>query len=722
MRCGRGLAVSSALLFLSITFAPCHSDGATRSAGSIAVYSAPSLLVSELYPCGLNGDEYIVLANAQPIGINLRDWSLSDGEGRWKFLRDIWIQPGGMISVSCNSTSFLSAFERAPDVTLDDADASMLASGTFRLADDGDSVSLISPTNVTSDFVKYGDCPESSPGWSGPAISDVRSGEVIKRIRRESAFQDSNSSQDWCPFREYRYGYTEFSPIEVTVPGRSVIAFTNPDCSLDVVLDCIDSAGSVIRLCGYEFSSSAASDALLAAVDRGVDVRILVDGAPAGGMADDQVACLSALSTAGADVRTLNGNLSRKVVQHVGPLHSKYLVLDKKSVLVMSENFVESGISNDRVTANRGWGIAVSDTRLAEWLAKVFDSDSRLSRPDVVGWRSDKRCNFSACIPSSPVVNHTKGVLSSFTPSSECKITLVPSPDASVLAPYLNTLIEESSSLMIEQFQTDLYWRERWTPGLAINPFVSRIAACMREGGHVRMILDSTWFNLEKNQEVAEYLGSLAANETLEGEFRLMDPGGPITVVHNKGVLFDGILSMISSNNWGSSSFASNRELTALVESREIAYYFGRSFEMDWSPDDVPPEADAGTDMEVELGRSVILNASGSSDDRAIVSWFWDTDGDGKTDYEGVSVELYPTLTGRYRISLTVQDSWGNSDTDTVTIDVLTHELASSGRSGTDIDQVLAYSLAGCLGTLFGVVIARRCRRPPRKINHQVSE
>jgi hypothetical protein len=286
----------------------------------------------------------------------------------------------------------------------------------------------------------------------------------------------------------------------------------------------------------------------------------------------------------------------------------------------------------------------------------------------------------------------------------------------------MNTLIEESSSLMIEQFQADLYWRERWTSGLVMNPFVSRLAACMRDGGHVRMILDSTWFNLERNQEVAEYLGSLASNETLEGEFRLMDPRSPITVVHNKGVVFDGLLSLISSNNWGSSSFASNRELAVLVESQETAQYFGRCFELDWSPDDVLPEADAGMDMELELGTSVILNGSGSTDDRAIISWSWDTDGDGMTDHDGMTVELFPTVPGRLRVSLTVKDSWGNSDTDLVAIEVVTHGAGGPDRAGTGIGHKLAYSLTGCACVLLGAAIARRCRRPPRKINHQGSD
>ena len=713
------MAMSSALLFLSIAFAPYHSSEATPSASPMGTRPTLGLLVSEFYPCGLNGDEYIVLANTAPIGFDLRNWSLSDGEGSWRFLRNIWIRPGETISISCNSKSFLSAFDRAPDVALDDVELSVSTSGTFRLADDGDSVALTSPDNVTSDFVKYGDCSETSPGWAGPAILDVRSGEVVKRIRRGTTFQDSDSSQDWCPFREYRYGYTEFLPIEVSVPGDCVVAFTSPDCSLDVVLESIGRADSVIRLCGYELSSSAASEALLAAVNRGVDVRILVDGAPAGGMEDEQRACLSALSSAGADVRILIGNLSEKVVQHVGPLHSKYLVLDLQSVVVMSENFVESGISNDRVFANRGWGIAASDSALADWLAKIFDSDSRSSRLDVVEWRSDKRCNLSASIPPSPAANHSKGVLTKFVPSSECRVTFVPSPDASVLAPYLNTFLEESSSMIIEQFQVDLYWRERWVPGLVVNPFISRLAASMREGGHIRMLLDSTWFNLDRNQEVAEYLGSLASNETLEGEFKLMDPDGPITVIHNKGVVFDGLLSLISSNNWGSSSFASNRELAAFVESQEIARHFGRSFELDWSPDEVPPMADAGTDMELQLGTSFMLNGSGSTDDRAIVSWSWDMDGDGKPDQDGVSVEVYPTVPGRFRVSLTVQDSWGNSDTDTVTIDVVAPDVGSHGRTGMETWQTLAYSIAGCASVLLGAAMARRFRRPPRKINHQ---
>jgi hypothetical protein len=275
---------------------------------------------------------------------------------------------------------------------------------------------------------------------------------------------------------------------------------------------------------------------------------------------------------------------------------------------------------------------------------------------------------------------------------------------------------------MIEQFQVDLHWQERWVPGLVIDPLVSRVAACMTKGGHVRMILDSTWFNLESNKDVTDYLGSIASNGTLRGEFKLMDPNSPITVVHNKGVLFDGIVSMISSNNWGSSSFASNRELTALVESREVAWYFCQSFDMDWTPDETPPEADAGTNLELPLGTSLRLDGSGSSDDRAIISWSWDTDGDGEANYDGEVVEVYPTVPGRIRISLTVKDSWGNSDTDTVTIDIVEQELGRKYRNGMEIAEALACLFAGCAGALFGVVMARRSRRPPRKINQEASD
>jgi hypothetical protein len=236
------------------------------------------------------------------------------------------------------------------------------------------------------------------------------------------------------------------------------------------------------------------------------------------------------------------------------------------------------------------------------------------------------------------------------------------------------------------------------------------------------MLLDSTWFNLERNQEALEYLRSLTSNETLEGEFRLMDPNSPITVVHNKGVVFDGLLSLISSNNWGSSSFANNRELAVLVESRDVAEYFGRCFELDWTPDSVPPEADAGTDLELRLGEPVVLNGSGSRDERGIISWSWDTDSNGEADHNGVSIELYPTVPGRFQISLTVHDSWGNSDTDTVTIDVLAADSESQRRAGTKVGQTVAYTLAGFAGISIGVVLASRRRRPPRKINHQASD
>src|SRR4030042_4003347 len=153
MRCGRGLAVSSALLFLSIASVPCHPCDSIQSASSSASDPAPGLLISEFSPCGLNGDDDIVLANTAPVGIDLRGWSLSDGEGVWKVTDDVWIQSGRTISISCNSTSFISAFDRTPEVALDELDRPVSVVGTFRLADDGDWVSLASPAHETSDFV-----------------------------------------------------------------------------------------------------------------------------------------------------------------------------------------------------------------------------------------------------------------------------------------------------------------------------------------------------------------------------------------------------------------------------------------------------------------------------------------------------------------------------------------------------------------------------------------
>ena len=705
------------MLFLSIILAPHHMAPAV-DAEDEAANTGTQLLITEFYPCALSGDEYLVVSNTCPCRVDLANYSITDGEGTLTFVGNLWLQPSSSLSVSMNSTSFQRAYGRSPDIIVDDPSGKLSRTGTFRLADAGDSLALASSAGTQVDFVKYGSSLEPSSIWSGDPMPSLRQGEVARRIHSSAGWQDTDSARDWAPFREYRYGYTEFEPVQISVPAGDLTAFTSPDCSLDVVLEVLRSSQSSIRLCTYELSSPAVCHELLAASVRGVDVRILVDGAPAGGMSTGQVVCLSALAKASIDVATVNGNLSKKVVQHLGPLHSKYAVIDSSRSLILSENFVDSGVPEDRLTANRGWGVCITSPEAGRYLSSIFDSDARSSRPDVIPWRVDPRYSSSAVLPDITKSNHTYGALAPMRTATDARVELIPSPDASGLVPFLCPLLRGSKSMIVEQFQVDLSWEGRWSTGPAVSPLLEALVSAMRDGSAVRMIFDSSWFNAEGNGPALRYLSGISDNSSLQGEFKLMDPKNPITVVHNKGAVFEGRTTLVSSNNWGSSSFARNREMAAIIESDEVGEYFTRAFNMDWTQDVTPPKAEAGENVTVHLGEVVELNGSRSVDDRAIAHYGWDLNRDGLYEAQTPSARFEPDHAGRFEIRLTVEDGWGNKDVDIVTVLVLPPGAAAgSGSTAREVPYLVGL-VAASLGTVLGVKLAERRLHHPRKINH----
>lgn len=679
-------------------------------------------MISEFYPCALAGDEYFSVSCSGALYLSLRDWSVTDGEGEIRFVSDIWLFPGKTFTVSFNASSYWDAYDRLPDLSLDSPQIGdhVVMKGSFRLADVGDSIVLRSPDGATVDMVMYGSVDEVGVGWSGPPMPSLRKGEVAKRLKVNGGPVDTDTAADWLPFREFRYGFTEFGSRSFDVAPGAVTAFTSPDCSLQVITGAIRDSRRMICICTYEFSSVPICLELLEAVGRGVRVRVLVDGAPAGDMDEEAVACLSAIRASGAEVLTLNGNLTKGIVQHVGALHAKYIVIDSSKSIVMSENLVEDGVPQDSIFGNRGWGAMISDAGLAGYLLDLFDADARRSRHDVRDWLHDSRYNASAVLRKPPGSSHPQGFLASFVSTERASVTVVPSPDGSVDHPYLLEFLHASESVAVEQFQVDLFWTSRWTGERYLNPLLRDLLDSADGGAEVKALFDSSWFNYERNAQAVDFLrGNSTSGSRLSSD--LIDRRSPISLLHNKGAVVDGTLSSITSNNWVSASFARNRELAVLIGSREIASHFLRAFDLDWLPDDSPPVCDAGEDLELTQGRSVVLDASGCYDDRQICEYSWDFDADGHFESRDVRALYNGTVPGKHIVSLRVTDAWGNSAVDEVSVTVVSPESSDHESSVVGIPQFLwpiPLLLAGCLAAA-GLI--RRRRNPPdvRNLNHR---
>ncbi len=626
-------------------------------------------MLCEFYASGTADDEYVAIVNRCDETIDLNGWALTDGEGTLTFGEGARIRPEERQSVSFNSSSYMSAFGRPPDycVTPEAGSASVDLCGVFRLANSGDSIALLSSDGVLVDFVLYGDSQEASDAWAGPALPAPRRGEVIRRVVH---MEDTDTAADWQHFREFRYGYTEYPPLRSTVEPGNITAFVSPDCSLDAVLDMIASAEESLMLCAYEIDSPRIFKALSDSLTRGVDVRLLIEGAPAGGISQKEVAVLSRLVDAGANVTVLSGNLADGVVKHISAMHSKYIVIDSDGLVVLSENFVEDGLPVDRVFGNRGWGIAIRSHEIAEYMSLVFAEDARAGRPDAIDWRLDERFDDALEVEEQPDSRHSEGIMRPFVSTLPAEVTLCLSPDSSIITPYLCEVIHSSSSLSVEMFQADLFWKTRWSDHECLSPLLGGIIERMRSGGSCRMLLDSTWFNLESNVEVADALTTVAVGESADGVFQLMSERSPVTVVHNKGMLADDEVAIVSSNNWVYASFAKNRELAAIVRSAEVTKYLRSAFELDWYPDVMAPIVQVPREVAVSFGEWVELSAGSCSDDRLVVGYAWDIGSDGTIDGDQCDLRFLATAPGTMEVALTVTDGWGNEATAVVVVRV----------------------------------------------------
>ena len=710
------------MLLLSLVSMPHPAYGNYSPRSSVAFASDCRILISEFYPNAPCQDEYFRISCTGDSYFCMRNWSISDGEGEIRIVSDLWLVPGKAFTVSFNSSSYWNAFGSLPDLSLDLPFSSALVqkTGSFRLADSGDEIVLRGSGGALFDSVRYGSSDDGLAGWSGAAIPSLRKGEVAKRLEANCRLVDSDTALDWQPFREYRYGYTEYVPTSFSVSPGAITAFASPDCSLDVVLAAIDDANRSICASTYELSSVPVCEGLLRALDRGVRVRLLVDGAPAGGMTDDEVSCLSVLASHGARVFLVNGNLSKGIVQHVGALHAKYMVIDSSNAIVMSENLVEDGLPQDRVFGNRGWGVFVRDENLSAYLESLFESDSRRYRPDVLEWTSDPRFSAIAALPHATSMHQTRALLEPLASSRCAFVTAIVSPDASVRHPYLLDHIQAGRSVMIEQFQADLIWNDRWTGQTYVNPIVQSLLGSANAGVDVRLLLDSSWFNIERNSRVIECLrGNCTVMSAVS--FEMIDERSPISILHNKGAIVDRAACAITSNNWVSASFAKNRELALIVESEEIASYFERSFEYDWVVDDTPPSCVAGDDIKIEIGGRVLLDAGRCTEDRLIVNYSWDFDVDGRFDSFDIKTLYEGKVEGMHVIVLRVVDSWGNSATDEirVTVEPVTAP-AAEGKANDVLRMFWPVPLSIAVGAVAAALIRGRKTKPvSRKLNHR---
>ena len=338
----------------------------------------------------------------------------------------------------------------------------------------------------------------------------------------------------------------------------------------------------------YTLTSPTLIESLRSAALRGVEVRILLEGGPVGGVDEREWAGLGILTAAGGDVRLLADDPANGTLARYRFLHAKYAVVDGRVVVAGSENWGEHGFPPARTTGNRGWQLAVEDPGLAAYIEELFAGDFDPRRRDSRPFRETDPYLFAS--NETPSTGLYPRPIPSARHTGRFSVTPVIAPEHAIREDaLLGVLGSAARSIDIEAFYVSRDWVAR------PNPYLEAAIAAARRGVEVRLLLDGTWYNVEgddpvDNDDTAAYVNGLARKESLHLQAKIADAGPHgLAKLHNKGVLVDGRIAFVSSLNWNRNAATNNREVGLLVDGPEVVEPFRLAFEADWSDGGTAP-------------------------------------------------------------------------------------------------------------------------------------
>ncbi len=571
--------------------------------------------------------EFITITNHGP-SLDIRGWRLSDGEGSVTVNASLVLPRGGSFTWSAPGSFFPQLY---PEETCASNDSQLvMLKGSLKLADAGDQVLLFDADGTLRDLVCYGNVEPQYP-WTGPPAV-IKKGSLLLRTA------SGTGPEKW----------------EMTVPGlfsvtspsfqAEVVPLLYPDDALPELIRQIDLSRNSIELACYLMENWTLARHLAGASARGVDVTVLLEGRPVGGVSENGAAIAYHLQDSGAEVWTMRSGDSFRRYDY---LHAKYAVFDRERIFVASENMADSSFGS-----NRGWAVILESEQICSIAEEVFRKDIAARGVDVFPLNT-------SLVRADGGPGRLLGALPQSPRSYLATASLLTSP-YNVQEELIRIISGAQERILVQQMRIDKDWPDG-------SPIMTALFSAAERGVKVRIQLDSGLGTEEGNSMVAETLTLRAQESHWDLECRLTDEGSSFGRLHNKGVVVDDTV-VVGSANWVDGSMERNREMAVLLRSTELAEVFVRWLEEDWKGDAVPPVISLPWHYtEAVAGEPVVLDATGCYDPSGVLNITWDLDGDGLTDLSG-PLQVVTLREGQHNISVRVEDPLGNFATDNITV------------------------------------------------------
>lgn len=559
-------------------------------------------------------DEAVALRNVGETAVDLGGWSLGDGGVSEVVLPPgTVLQPHSKIWLAKSHDAFLRQFGFAPDVVV---------SSWPGFANIGDEVILVDFNQRIADVLVYGEGNEAEPGWTGPAVQPytvgglfAREGQIIFRKREQSSgftVPDSDSAEDWTQNRD-----DPVSSRGVMYPGWDMDAFfftakvtetaelrvaIAPDNALETVVNLIDGAKQSVHIESLTIENITIGNALVSAAQKGVSVKLLLEGSPPGGLTAQEKFICQQIEQAGGGCWFMIRDDDKRINDRYRYLHAKFILIDNKQVAIGSENLSPNSMpdddKSDGTLGRRGVILITNAKGVVDRVGQVFEKDlDQSNHIDIFRWHAEDPIYGAPSAGFVPDLESGGSLYAVRFPKAAVfygtfafEVQQAPENSLREGAGLLN-LVESAGvgdTILIEQLQERSYWGASTSDATVDpNPRLQAFIEAARRGAKVRLLLDGFFDDVVSkvsNTSTCRAIREIADKERLTLSCVLGNPTG--LGIHNKMVLAEingqGYV-FVGSLNGSELSNKGNREIALLVQSNAAYELLANMFKQDAS-------------------------------------------------------------------------------------------------------------------------------------------
>ncbi|TFG08123.1 hypothetical protein EU538_07705 [Candidatus Thorarchaeota archaeon] len=370
--------------------------------------------------------------------------------------------------------------------------------------------------------------------WSFPLLGS----SLVKVLPTENGFAPSQF--EWTTYNR----------------NMNVTTFVSPDGSRDALWDLLRSADESIYVEIYGINNPYILDLIHELHDTkpSLEMKFLLGWNSLGYYSENDYVANN-LTELGYDVRWTNDD-------DFTFAHQKFVIIDNETSVVHAGNWAKTSYPEEGKKANREWSIAMTDSQVTGYFRDVFDYD--WSRG--IDYDSGTHGTGDPLSYSETGTTYLRPFATSGKFSGPMNVTPIFSPDTS-LQGILYCINSAQATLDIQI----PYFTSVGDEG-AVDEIIDAILAAKNRGVTVRVISEEVKDWIEISEILIEHGIPIVWQDTRW-----------FSANHNKGIIVDGRMVLISSINYSDGSITENREAGVIIENAEVAQWYQDVYDFDWS-------------------------------------------------------------------------------------------------------------------------------------------